>query len=187
MKLFRTAKELVDYLQINKGVQLSQHGEQWTYSMNGNMEFTFDTSINRYSLTENGIPIKADRDTSMDLTKPENHSVVMLLINILERGYAFSSITLEKKWQTGHDPIWLDVMLKSPTSDDIYMIEVKKYDEYLRYADAYNESKVKQLCSYAMQEQATKIASFYSYDFDKEQHCFSNIFCTELRLSLIHI
>lgn len=181
MKLFRTAKELVDYLQINKGVQLSQHGEQWTYSMNGNMEFTFDTSINRYSLTENGIPIKADRDTSMDLTKPENHSVVMLLINILERGYAFSSITLEKKWQTGHDPIWLDVMLKSPTSDDIYMIEVKKYDEYLRYADAYNESKVKQLCSYAMQEQATKIASFYSYDFDKEQHCFSNIFCTELR------
>lgn len=151
------------------------------YTMNGNIEFSFDTSKNRYSLTENGNPINADRDTSMDLSKPENHSVVMLLVNILERGYAFSSITLEKKWQAGRDPIWLDVMLKNPSSDDIYMIEVKKYDEYLKYANPDNESKVKQLCSYAMQEQTTKIASFYSYDFDKEQHCFSNIFCAELR------
>lgn len=181
MKLFHSAKELVDFLQINKGLKLIQQGDTWLYTMNGNIEFYFDISKNRYSLKENGNPINADRDTSMDLTKPENHSVVMLLINILERGYAFKSITLEKKWQTGRDPIWLDVMLRSPSSDDTYMIEVKKFDEYHKYANPDNESKVKQLCSYAMQEQTTKIASFYSYDFDKEQHYFSSIFCAELR------
>lgn len=181
MKLFHTAKELVDYLQINKGVTLTQQGNELTYTVNDNIVFSFDIKKNRYTLTEKGIPVKADRDTSLDLSKAENHSVVMLLINILERGYAFSSITLEKKWQTGHDPIWLDVMLKDPSSDKIYMIEVKKYDEYLKYTNADNESKVKQLCSYAMQEQTTKIASFYTYDFDHGQHCFSNIFCAELR------
>ena len=181
MTLFHTAKEMVDYLRFNKGLILSNQDNQWSYTINNNIVFSFDIKKNRFSLSENGISINADRDTSMDLTKPENHSVVMLLINILERGYAFSTITLEKKWQTGHDPIWLDIMLKSPATDDIYMIEVKKYDEYLKYADADNESKVKQLCSYAMQEQTTKIASFYTYNFDNGQHCFSNIFCAELR------
>ena len=181
MKLFHTAKELVDYLQINKGLTLTKQGSQYLFPMENNIVFSFDISKNSYTLTENGVSINAERDTSKDLTKPENHSVVMLLINILERGYAFNSITLEKKWQTGHDPIWLDVMLKSPSTEDIYMIEVKKYDEYKKYADADNETKVKQLCSYAMQEQSTKIASFYSYDFDSGQHCFSNIFCAELR------
>lgn len=181
MILFHTAKELVDYLQINKGLTLTRKENEWIYTVNDNIVFSFDIKKNRYSLTERGNTVKADRDTSLDLTKAENHSVVMLLINILERGYAFSSITLEKKWQTGHDPIWLDVMLKDPSSDKIYMIEVKKYDEYLKYTNADNESKVKQLCSYAMQEQTTKIASFYTYDFDHGQHCFSNIFCAELR------
>lgn len=181
MKLFRTAKELVDYLQLDRGLPFVQNGSQWVYTMANNVVFTFDTTKNVWSVKESGLSINADRNTSMDLTKPENHSVVMLIINIIERGYSFSSITLEKKWQTGHDPIWLDVMLKSPTTGDIYMIEVKKIDEYFRYADANNESKVKQLCSYAMQEQTTKIASFYTYDFDKHQHLFSNIFCGELR------
>lgn len=165
MTLFHTAKEMVDYLRFNKGLILNNQDNQWSYTINNNIVFSFDIKKNRFSLSENGISIHADRDTSMDLTKPENHSVVMLLLNILERGYAFSTITLEKKWQTGHDPIWLDVMLKSPSTEDIYMIEVKKYDEYLKYADADNESKVKQLCSYAMQEQTTKIASFYTYNF----------------------
>lgn len=181
MKLFHTAKELVDYLQINKGLELIQNGDKWIYTMEHGIVFSFDVAKNRFSLTENGVSVNADRDTSLDLTKAENHSVVMLLISVLERGYAFSSITLEKKWQTGHDPIWLDVMLKSPSGDDIYMIEVKKFDEFLKYTNADNESKVKQLCSYAMQEQTTKIASFYTYDFDNNQHCFANIFCAELR------
>ena len=181
MKLFHSAKELVDFLQINKGLHLTQHGDLWNYDMNNQIVFSFNTKSNSFTLTENEIPIKADRNTSMDLTKPENHSIVMLLINILERGYAFSTITLEKKWQTGHEPIWLDVMIKSPSTNDIYMIEVKKYDEYLKYTNPDNESKVKQLCSYAMQEQNTKIASYYTYNFDSEEHCFSNIFCAELR------
>lgn len=181
MTLFKTAKELINYLKVKKGLLLVQSGNQWTYTMNGNIVFTFDTKDNTFSISENGNPIQAGRDTIMNLENPENHSVVMLLIQILERGYAFNSITLEKKWQTGHSPIWLDVMLKNPANGDIYMIEVKKYDEFLRYSDPNNETKVKQLCSYAMQEQTTKIASFYSYDFDKEENCFANIFCAELR------
>ena len=181
MKLFHTAQELVDFLRKNKELPLKKEGNDWTYLMNKNIKFSFDVNENRFKLYENGISVKSDRDTIFDLTKPENHSVVMLLINILERGYAFNSITLEKKWQTGHDPIWLDVMLKNPTNNYIYMIEVKKFDEFLKYSDSSNESKVKQLCSYAMQEQTSKIASFYTYDFDKEEHCFANIFCAELR------
>lgn len=181
MKLFKTAKELIDFLQFNKRLPLVQNGNQWAYTMNQSIVFTFDTTTNTFSLKENGSSIQADRKTIMDLTNPENHSVVMLLIQILERGYALNTITLEKKWQTGHSPIWLDVMLKNPTNDHIYMIEVKKYDEFLKYSDPNNEAKVKQLCSYAMQEQTTKIASFYSYDFEKEENCFANIFCAELR------
>lgn len=181
MKLFKTAKELVDFLIVNKGLPLVQSGNQWTYYINRTIVLTIDVRTNTFSLVENGVPIQADRKTIMDLSNPENHSVVMLLIQILERGYAFNSITLEKKWQTGRAPIWLDVMLKNPANDDIYMIEVKKYDEFLKYSEPSSESKVKQLCSYAMQEQTTKIASFYSYDFDKEENCFANIFCAELR------
>lgn len=181
MTLFHSAKDLVNYLQVKKELPFTNEGNLWIYSMNQNIEFIFDVAKNTFCIKENGTKIKAERDTIMDLTKPENHSVVMLLILILERGYAFPSITLEKKWQTGHDPIWLDVMLKNALNGDIYMIEVKKYDEYLKYTNSDNESKVKQLCSYAMQEQTTKIASFYSYDFDSESHNFSNIYCSELR------
>lgn len=181
MTFFRTAKELVDFLRISKELPLMKHGDSWVYNMNQSIKFIFDLPKNTFNITENGVKIKADRDTIFDLSKPENHCVVMLLLCILERGYAFQSITLEKKWQTGHDPIWLDVMLKSPSNDDIYMLEVKKYDEYQKYAESDNESKVKQLCSYAMQEQTTKIASFYTYDFASQEQCFSNIYCAELR------
>lgn len=187
MTLFRKAQDLVDFLQTKKGLTLVQTGSVWTYTMNTNIVFSFDTSKDCYSIVENGKKINADRDTTFDLTKPENHSVVMLLIQILERGYSFNCITLEKKWQTGHSPIWLDVMLKNPANNDIYMIEVKKYDEFLKYSNPSDETKVKQLCSYAMQENTTKIASFYSYDFDSEKNCFANVFCAELRSASLNV
>lgn len=101
MTLFHSAKDLVNYLQVKKELPFTNEGNLWIYSMNQNIEFIFDVAKNTFCIKENGTKIKAERDTIMDLTKPENHSVVMLLILILERGYAFPSITLEKKWQTG--------------------------------------------------------------------------------------
>jgi len=171
-----TAKELVDYLQ-SKSYQIRTVGNTAKLNVTDeiNIEFHFDT--NKFSI--NGI--NACRTTIFDLTKPENHSVVMLLFKLLKKGYALSSITLEKSWQTGHSPIYLDLMLQNQENNDIFMIEVKKFDEFQRYANPENDSKVKQLLSYAMQEQTTKIASFYSYNFDESKDYFANIYCNELR------
>jgi hypothetical protein len=132
---------------------------------------------NRFSIEG----INCGRLTIFDLTKTENHSVVMLLIKLLQKGYSLGSITLEKSWQTGHSPIYLDVMLHNHNTNDIFMIEVKEYNEFQKYTNIENDTKIKQLCSYAMQEQTTTIASFYTYNFDEEKDYFANIFCKDLR------
>jgi len=171
-----TAKELVEYLQKNSyQIHIIDNIAKLNVIDGVNIEFYLDT--NRLSI--NGI--KADRQTIFDLKKSENHSVVMLLIKLLRKGYSLSSITLEKSWQTGHSPIYLDLMLHNQGNNDIFMIEVKKFDEFQRYANPENDSKVKQLLSYAMQEQTTKIASFYSYNFNESKDYFANIYCNELR------
>lgn len=176
MKNFKTAIELVNYLkEINKDIII--YNNNAILRINNEIEFIFNFITNKYQIKN----INYKRSTIFDLTKTENHSVVMLLIKLLEKGYSLNCITLEKSWQTGHSPIYLDVFVENPFNNDVFMIEVKEFSEYLKYTNPENESKIKQLLSYAMQEQATRIASFYSYNFEEDIDCFANIFCNELR------
>lgn len=172
---FNTAYELVSFLK-QQGKEFKEINGNEVLSVNG-IQITFDLRNNKYSVDG----LTANRKTSLDLTKFENHCVAMLVIKLLTKGYAPSTITLEKSWQTGHDPVYLDLMLKDPNNGDVYMIEVKTPEEYKKYTDIKKEKLVKQVCSYAMQEANTIIASYYTYDFDDKKDLFSNIYCKELR------
>lgn len=126
-----------------------------------------------------GISIGHER--ILDLTKPENHSVIMILIKLLEKGYSKNVMYLEKQWQLGHnDSGSLDIMLKNPDNNDIYMIEVKSQNEINGYVNLNNEKKLKQIFSYAIQEKSTKIISFYAYDFSGNKDMFFNVYTEDI-------
>lgn len=140
--------------------------------INGN-KIRFDLNKDEYSI-DGLIP---GHKRIVDLTKPENHSVVMLLLKLFEKGYSKDVIYLEKQWQLGHnDSGSLDVMIKNPSNNDIYMIEVKSSSEIQSYVNLKNEKKLKQVFSYAIQEKTTKIISFYAYDFNQKTDLFYNVF-----------
>lgn len=105
--------------------------------------------------------INFDRETVFDLSIRENLSTVMLLIKLFERGYSHKDITLEKKYLVGRDYKYLDVLIKNPETNQLYMIEVKTLSEYKKYTNPNNEKNVKQLFSYALQDKATHIAILY--------------------------
>lgn len=137
----------------------------------------FDIEKKKYCI-EGLIP---GHERILDLTKQENYSVVMLLIKLFEKGYSKNVITLEKRWQLGHDDSGsLDVMLKNPQDNSIYMFEVKTSEEIKKYTNINNEKKLKQVFSYAIQEKSTKIISFYAYDFVNNNDCFFNVFTSEI-------
>jgi type I restriction enzyme M protein len=176
MENFRTAREIINFLQ-QKGETIRENNNVATLQINSEIKIDFNLQTDKFAVAG----VNVDRQTIFDLTKPENHSVVMLLIKLLKKGYSLASITLEKSWQTGHSPIYLDLMLHNQENNDVFMIEVKEFSEFGKFANPENESKVKQLLSYAMQEQNTKIASFYTYNFTEGKDYFANIYCSELR------
>lgn len=181
MGLFKSASEIVDFLK-KKGELITEKDKTAILQINPDVSIIFDLQSDKFNIEG----INADRHTVFNLKKTENHSVVMLLIKLLRKGYSLSSITLEKSWQTGHSPIYLDLMLCNKENNDIFMFEVKKFSEFEKFANSEKETKVKQLLSYAMQEQNTKIASFYSYDFEGDKDYFANIYCSELRKQSIN-
>ena len=108
--------------------------------VNGNKIY-FDICNEKYHIE--GLNVGHER--ILDLNKPENYSVVMLLIKLFKKGYSKNVITLEKQWQLGHnDSGSLDVMIKNPSNNDIYMIEVKSHNEIKNYINIKNEKKVKE-------------------------------------------
>ena len=176
MANFKTSRELVTFLQ-QQGNIIIENNNIATLRINAEVKIEFNLLSDKFDIQG----INVDRKSIFDLKKFENHSVVMLLIKLLKKGYSPSSITLEKSWQTGHTPVYLDLMIFNQENNDIFMIEVKKSSEFYKFANPENESKVKQLLSYAMQEQTTKIASFYTYNFEESKDYFANIYCSELR------
>ena len=79
----------------------------------------------------------------------------------------------------GHDGSgYLDIFIKNPDNNDVYMIEVKDFDKIERAIT--NEKEVKQVFSYAIQERNTKILTYYSYDFDNGKDVFYNVYCEEI-------
>ena len=166
------AIDLLNYLD-DAGYSIKNFGTNNPYiDINGN-KIRFDLSNNKYSI-DGLIP---GHERIIDLTKPENHSVVMMLIKLFEKGYSKNVITLEKQWQLGHnDSGSLDIMIKNPSNDDIYMIEVKSSSEINAYVNLKNEKKLKQVFSYAIQERTTKIISFYAYNFEEKKDLFYNVY-----------
>lgn len=166
------AIDLLNYLQ-SKGYEVKNFNSANPFiEVNGN-RIRFDTNKDKYSVDG----ITPGHERIIDLKKPENHSVVMFLIKLFEKGYSKNVITLEKQWQLGHnDSGSLDVMIKNPDNNDIYMIEVKSSSEIAGYVNLKNEKKLKQVFSYAIQEKSTKIISFYAYDFDLSKDLFYNVY-----------
>ena len=133
------AIDLLNYLSSN-GIDIKKFDTNNPFiEINGN-KIRFDLTLNKYSI-DGFIP---GHDRIVDLTKPENHSVVMMLIKLFKKGYSKNVITLEKQWQLGHnDSGSLDIMIKNPSNNDIYMIEVKSSAEIGGYVNLKNEKKLK--------------------------------------------
>lgn len=159
-----------------KGYNLVKEGCFIKFSINDNV-IVFNIESNKYYI-EGLVP---GHERILDLSKQENYSVLMLLIKFFEKGYSTKVITLEKRWQLGHeDSGYLDIMLKNPMDNCIFMFEVKTFDEIKNYTNINNEKKLKQIFSYAIQEKTTKIISFYAYDFENKKDCFYNVFTDEI-------
>lgn len=164
--------DLINFLSENSYEIKNMDTNRPYIDVNGN-KIRFDITNNRFSI--DGLNPGHERIT--DLTKPENHCVVMLLIKLFEKGYSKDVIYLEKQWQLGHENSGsLDVMIKNPANNDIYMLEVKSSNEIKGYVNLKNEKKLKQVFSYAIQEKSTKIISFYAYDFVNKIDMFYNVY-----------
>ena len=173
-----SANELIEFLKANgyKNKLKKVSDDEYLLDVNS-VKITINTSTNKYEIK--GLEIGHDR--IVDLTKPENHCVVMLLIKLFEKGYSTSVITLEKQRPLGHNEKGsLDVMIKNPENGDIFMFEVKNSDEISKYIDLTQEKNTKQLFSYAFQEKETKVMSFYSYDFNTKRDNFYNVFTEDI-------
>lgn len=169
------ATELVNFIKNNRICDIENN----TININGN-KIIFDTSKDCFSVPN----LQGNSHKRIfELTKYENHSVVMLLIQLFEKGYSSQNIWLEKNWPSGRSTSdFLDVMMTNPANGDIIMVEVKTYNEFAsKYSDSSNKSKMDQLISYIMhQSKNTKIAAYYAYNFETKTHCFNNIFCEDI-------
>lgn len=125
--------------------------------------------------------ISYEHSRIFNLSNQENWSVLVFLLKLFKKGYSKNVITLEKCWQLGHDESgYLDIMLKSPTNNNIYMIEVKSKKEIMSYVNINKPKNLKQLLSYAMQERKTKLVSYYAFDFDENKDLFYNIYLDDI-------
>lgn len=124
---------------------------------------------------------KFDRKNIFNLKIEENWSVLILVLNLFNKGYTKEEIYLEKSFLVGHDYKYLDVAIyknKKPFA----FIEVKKYDEIKKYITIKDIDKPqananpKQLFSYIWQQQWVSVASYYTFDPKKQKHEFFNVF-----------
>ena len=121
-----------------------------------------------------------DHNRIANLNTEENYSVIILILMLLERGYSKDCIILEKSFQVGHSNSGnLDVYIKDPKTQNVYMIEVKRHKDFDNATNP-NGKKFKQLFSYAQQETQTQIISYYTFDFESKTHYFKNVFVNEL-------
>jgi type I restriction enzyme M protein len=172
------AKDLIEFIEQNTEYRVENTGHP-TLNINGN-QIIFYVEDDKFDIPN----LKGcDHRRIFDLKKPENHSVVMLMIKLFRKGYSAQNIYLEKHWASGRNTSdYLDVMIVNPDNNDIIMIEVKTFNEFiLQYSDPNRRAKINQLTSYIMHERTTKIGAFYTYNFDERRDCFNNIFCDEIR------
>ena len=179
---FGSTELLVEYIIGKTGCQTSTVAGKKELSIN-NHKIIIDIEDDKVEIEG----LSYDRRTSCDLTKPENHSTLILLIQLLQKGYSPSNIIVEKSWQTGRSASYLDIMITNPHNQEIIMIDVKSNETYEDYTNVENERKIKQLFSYVMQEAKTTVAAFYTYNFESNENLFSTVYCKELRQIAVNV
>lgn len=143
-----------------------------------NNKIIINEKTNKFSI-DGGI--NHDHSRIFDLNKQENWCALIFVLKLFKKGYSKDVIYLEKSWQLGHDDSgYLDIMIKNPENDYIYMIEVKTKKELASYININKPKYLKQVLSYAMQEKNTKLISYYAYDFEIGEDLFYNIYLDDI-------
>lgn len=117
-----------------------------------------------------------DNRRIFDLSKEENWSVLILLVQLFQKGYGKENIFLEKTWKLGHNEKGsLDVFVHK-NGKPFHLIEVKRPSEIDKYTSTDEKnSKILQLFSYIWQAKTTKFASYYTFDPFGKKHKFFTV------------
>ena len=124
---------------------------------------------------------KYDRKNIFNLKVEENWSVLILILNLFNKGYTKEEIYLEKSFLVGHDYKYLDVAIYNKRKPFAF-IEVKKCNEISKFTTIKDINKQqantnpKQLFSYIWQQQWVSVASYYTFDPKTKKHEFFNVF-----------
>ena len=139
------------------------------------------------------------RNTSSDLTKEENYSVLECIDTLLEQGYHPNNINIEKPFSSGSagKDIFLDILVKYPENyfdeskrnKTYMMIEIKEKNEYNKsikdsFQEKNNGEPKSQLLSYLQQDKDAEYVIYYtSYDQGSINRNYSFIDVFEQKLN----
>ena len=119
--------------------------------------------------------IKCHRDTICNFTKPENAVHLECVTRLLNKGYMAQDIELEKPWQLGHKPGYLDILVKDKNNKSFLMIDVKHWDKYESTVQAATKNEKDQIFSYLQQEpKTTKAICYYTSRIENGQIIYKN-------------
>lgn len=119
--------------------------------------------------------IKCHRDTICNFTKPENVVHLECVTRLLNKGYMAQDIELEKPWQLGHKPGYLDIFVKDKNNKSFLMIDVKHWDKYESTVQAATKNEKDQIFSYLQQEpKTTKAICYYTSRIENGQIIYKN-------------
>lgn len=119
--------------------------------------------------------IKCHRDTICNFTKPENAVHLECVTRLLNKGYMAQDIELEKPWQLGHKPGYLDIFVKDKNNKSFLMIDVKHWDKYASTVQAATKNEKDQIFSYLQQEpKTTKAICYYTSRIENGQIIYKN-------------
>lgn len=119
--------------------------------------------------------IKCHRDTICNFTKPENAVHLECVTRLLNKGYMAQDIELEKPWQLGHKPGYLDIFVKDKNNKSFLMIDVKHWDKYESTVQAATKNEKDQIFSYLQQEpKTTKAICYYTSRIENGQIIYKN-------------
>lgn len=119
--------------------------------------------------------IKCHRDTICNFTKPENVVHLECVTRLLNKGYMAQDIELEKPWQLGHKPGYLDILVKDKNNKSFLMIDVKHWDKYESTVQAATKNEKDQIFSYLQQEpKTTKAICYYTSRIENGQIIYKN-------------
>ena len=133
------------------------------------------------------IPKDINRDSNHgnDLNKEETWSSLMLLLHLIDKGYAPKHITLEKTYPLGRKGAGrVDFYVADPKSKNSFMIDAKTNGEFEEGTKPGNNKKaMRQIISYGWQDNVVTRVSLYTYNFNESRHHFAHLSMDNMRKS----